>query len=208
MRMIRMAAAAITLAGMLTFARPASAATFVQLGWNSSLTAACIDAACTSVQFTLQLNGLEAKDNLGNDVPASILVLGSPGYVRSLDIDTDGSAGVFSSATVTSGGTWTSSVVGGGLTIQNSASGTLPSAPVVVVATFTAGGFKNFTYTGLAYLDPNQASTTVGSYTYRQGDFQGTASAVPEPISMALLASGLLGVGAARRRKNKVSDVA
>ncbi|MGH7703604.1 MAG: PEP-CTERM sorting domain-containing protein [Gemmatimonadales bacterium] len=209
MKMIRSAAAAITLAGLLTLAHPASAATPVQLGWNSSLSASCIDPACTSVQFTLSLNGLEPTDNLGNAVPASILALGSPGYVSQLFIDTDGANGVFSTASVTSGGSWSTTVVPGGLTVINSATGfPLSAAPIVVVATFTAGGFKNFTYSGLAFLDANTAPTTVGNFTYRQGDFQGTSSAVPEPISMTLLASGLVGVGAARRRKNKASNPA
>jgi hypothetical protein len=71
----------------------------------------------------------------------------------------------------------------------------------------TPGGFGNFLGTGLLVdtanvLDPTPAIITIG-FTGPGNNYTGTitATSVPEPASMGLVAAGLLGVLGRRRRK-------
>jgi len=213
MKRIRAVGAALVLAVVLLSPRQAEAQ--VQLGWNSSLALVCNNLACTNVTFTLSLSGLKPTDNNGNAVPAGILALNSPGYPSQFTIDIFGGPGVFSSATVVSGGTWSTFIFGGALTAQNNqVAFPFASAPVVVNATLTASGGYNFGYSGLAYLgntgrcysSTGALQTRCTATSYRQGDYNGllSTSAVPEPMSMTLLGTGLLGLGLVgiKRRKN------
>jgi hypothetical protein len=213
MKRIRAVVAALALGAVLVAPRQAEAQ--VQLGWNSSLSVICLNLACTNVQFTLSLSGLKPTDNDGNPVPAGITGLSSPGYPTQFTIDIFGGPGVFSSVSVVSGGTWSTVLFGGGLTAQNSQIvSPFASAPVIINATLTAGlGSYNFGYSGVAYLGSTggcfNSLGTPGACTatsYRQGDFNGllNTSNVPEPMSMTLLGTGLLGLGLVgiKRRKN------
>lgn len=184
----------------------------VQLGWNSSMTSTCLNASCDWLQFTLNLSGLKPTDNNGNPVPIGIINLASPGYVSFLTIDLFSGAGLFTSASVVSGGSWLTNVTNGGITVLNAATATpYPSAPIVINAYMSLGGYKTLGYSGLAYLGTNgqcyDASgavvTSCTSRDYRQGDFNGTTTAVPEPMTMTLLATGLVGLGLAGYRRRK-----
>lgn len=215
MKRIRAVVAALALSAVLVAPRQAEAQ--VQLGWNSSLGVICLNLACTNVQFTLNLSGLKPTDNNGNPVPAGITGLNSPGYVSQFTIDIFSGPGIFSSASVVSAGTWSTALFGGGFTVQNSQTATpFASAPVVVNATLTAGiGSYSFGYSGLAYLGSlGQCFNSSGiagactSTSYRQGDFNGllNTSTVPEPMSMTLLGTGLLGLGLVGIKRRKKSE--
>jgi hypothetical protein len=215
MKRSRAVVAALALGAVLVAPRQAEAQ--VQLGWNSSLSVICLNLACTNVQFTLSLSGLKPTDNNGNLVPAGITGLNSPGYPSQFTIDIFGGPGVFSNVSVVSAGTWNTILFAGGFTAQNSQTAIpFASAPILINATLTAGlGSYNFGYSGLAYLGRNgQCFSLLGvdltpncnATAYRQGDFNGLldTSNVPEPMSMTLLGTGLLGLGLVgiKRRKN------
>jgi hypothetical protein len=216
MKRIRGVVAGLALAAVMFAPRAAEAQ--VQLGWNSSLSALCLNAGCTQIQFTLSLSGLKPTDNNGLAVPAGIVALNSPGYPTQFTIDIFSGAGVFANAVVTSGGTWTTSLINGALTVSNSQIATpFASAPVTVVVDLTAGGGYLFGYSGLAYLgNTGQCYTSTGaldptcaSNSYRQGDFNGRldTSVVPEPMTMGLMATGLVGLALVGYRRKKNTQV-
>lgn len=213
MKRIRGVVAGLALAAVMFAPRAAEAQ--VQLGWNSSLAVLCLNAGCTQVQFTLSLSGLLPTDNNGNPVPAGILALNSPGYPTQFTIDIFSGAGVFANATVTSGGTWVSFLQNGALTVQNSQIlSPFTAAPVTVVADLTAGGAYSFGYSGLAYLgNTGQCFNSSGivsactSTSYRQGDFNGLGTNVPEPMTMGLMATGLVGLALVGYRRKKNTQV-
>jgi hypothetical protein len=214
-----MRGAAAMLALLAVLVAPRADAQVVQLGWNSSMSMLCLNEPCSNILFTLNLAGLQPTDNNGNPVPAAIHNLNSPGYPTFVSIEKITGPGVFVSGTVTSSGTWISFVTGGGIHLQNFQT-TLPlsSAPVTINAILSAGGAYSFAYSGLAYLGANQecydaSGNVVGcgsaSAQYQQGDFNGTVVPqeviIPEPMSMTLLATGLVGLGlvSIRRRKQQ-----
>ena len=138
MKRIRNVAAVLALTAVLVAPR---AEAQVQLGWNSSLAVLCLNASCSQIQFTLSLSGLKATDNNGLAVPAGIVALNSPGYPTQFTIDILTGPGVFSSASVTSGGTWLTNIVNGQLTLLNNQTTTpYGSAPVTIIADLTACG--------------------------------------------------------------------
>jgi len=218
MKRIRGVVAGLALAGALFAPRAAEAQD--QLGWNSSLQVLCLNASCSQIQFTLVLSGLKLTDNDGFAVPGPILALGSPGYISGFTIDIFSGPGIFSSASVVSGGTWDVDITGLGFTIDGDQDTPLTGGSVVVQATLTAGGAYNFGYSGLAYLNTNtncfDASGAqvggpgiglCGAGTYRQGDFNGIGSNVPEPMTMGLMATGLVGLALVGYRRKKNTQV-
>ena len=218
MKRIRGVVAALALSAVLVAPRQAEAQ--VQLGWNSSLALLCLNVGCTNVQFTLSLSGLKPFDNNGNPVPLVPPFTTSPGYLGTLTIDIFSGPGVFSAASVLTGGsaTWFVDITSsGGLQIfaaHPTASGV--ASPITINATLSVGvGAYAFGYSGVAYLGstgacfgPTGATKTCVDdlSTYRQGDFNGVlnTSTIPEPMSMTLLGTGLLGLGLVgiKRRKN------
>ena len=206
---------AAMLAPLAVLVAPRADAQVVQLGWNSSMSMLCLNSACSNILFTLNLAGLKPTDNNGNAVPAAIHNLNSPGYPTFISIEKITGPGVFSSGTVTSPGSWVSFTTSGGIHLQNLQTAVpLSSAPVTINAFLTAGGAYSFAYSGLAYLGANQecydvAGTVVScgaaSAKYQQGDFNGIAREVviPEPMTMTLLATGLVGLGLASLRRRR-----
>jgi hypothetical protein len=213
MKRIRGVVAGLALAAVMFAPRAAEAQ--VQLGWNSSLAVLCLNAGCTTIQFTLSLSGLKPTDNNGAPVPAGIVALNSPGYPTQFTIDIFSGPGVFVNAAVTSGGSWSTLLVNGDLQILNSqTSSPFASAPVTVVADLTAGGSYSFGYLGLALLgstgqcfDATGATVTCTSNSYRQGDFNGLGTNVPEPMTMGLMATGLVGLALVGYRRKKNTQV-
>ena len=214
MKRIRGVVAVLALSVVLVAPRQAEAQ--VQLGWNSSLAVVCLNLACTNIQFTLSLSGFKPTDNNGQPVPAGITGLNSPGYPTFFRIDINGGPGTFTGVPVVVNTGWIAGITNGFLTV---AAAQLFSpygpAPIVVNTSLTAGiGSYNFGYSGLAYLgNTGQCYTSAGALdltcaqtSYKQGDFNGSLSTntVPEPMSMTLLGTGLLGLGLVgiRRRKN------
>jgi hypothetical protein len=215
MKRIRGVVAGLALAAVMFAPRAAEAQAV--LGWNSSLQVLCLNAGCTQIQFTLVLSGLQPTDNGGNPVPAGIIALNSPGYPTQFTIDILSGTGVFANATVTSGGSWNTNLVNGSLTILNSQFATpYAAAPVTVVADLTASGAYSFGFGGFAFLgnmgqcyDATGAVTTAcgPSNTYRHGDFGGVGTAVPEPMTMGLMATGLVGLALVGYRRKKNTQV-
>lgn len=218
MKRIRGIAAMLAISGSaLVFAPRAEAQ--VELGWNSSLAVVCLNVGCTSLQFTLSLNGLQPTDNQGNPVPAAIVGLNSPGYPQTLTLTklaTPGftflTAAVFSPTPLN----WTTFPSGSNsFSFQNLTP--YSSAPVVVLATVNIGGSGSFQANGLAYLGANQecydgatgAVVTCTNAAYQRGDYSafGRETVIPEPMSMTLLGTGLLGLGLVglKRRKQNAS---
>jgi hypothetical protein len=208
----------LVLAGaMLSAPRAEAQTTFAQLGWNSGMTMTCVIADCTIIDFTLNLNGLQGFENLSTTpVPGAVLALGSPGYPSAFSILIGGGPGVFTGASVTSGGSWTVINFGSSeLNVQTA----LPfvGAPVTVRATLSPAGANQFSYSGLAYIGANQecydatgasVSCTTLTHLYQQGDFNGTVvSAVPEPMTMGLMATGLVGLALVGYRRKKNTQV-
>jgi hypothetical protein len=217
MKRIRSIAAMLVLTGaMMSAPRAEAQTTFAQLGWNSAMTMTCVNAGCTVIDFTLDLQGLQGfENNSATPVPGAVLALGSPGYPSNFSILIGSGPGLFTSAVVTSGGSW--SVINFGsseLNVQTA----LPfvGAPVTVRATLSLGGAYQFSYSGLAYIGANQecynaagasVSCTTSGHLYQQGDFNGTVSAVPEPMTMGLMATGLVGLALVGYRRKKNTQV-
>ena len=215
MKRIRGIAAMLAISGSAMVFAPRAEAQ-VLLGWNSSLAVQCLNVTCTSIQFTLSLSGLQPVDNNNNPVPAAITALNSPGYPQSLTLTKLNPPGGFTflTATVTSGGTWLSAPAGAN---QFNFQLVTPytAAPVVVLATVSVGGSGSFQANGLAYRGANQecyngttgAVETCSATSYQLGDYTalGRETVIPEPMSMTLLGTGLLGlglVGLKRRKQN------
>ncbi len=211
MKRIRGIVASLALAAVVVAPRTAEAQ--VQLGWNSSLQVLCLNSGCSQIQFTLLLSGLKPTDNNGNPVPAGIIALNSPGFPTQFTIDILSGPGVFVNAAVTSGGSWTTFLVNGDLTILNNQIATpFASAPVTVVVDLTAGGAYNFGYSGLAFLgntgqcfNASGAIQTCITLSYRQGDFNGLGTNIPEPMTMGLMATGLVGLALVGYRRSRKS---
>lgn len=206
MKYVRAFSTALALAGSMALPGKAAAVEvitpFRQLGWVSSMKALCLDPGCLTVAFTLDLTGLGPTDNTGDAVPAG---LGSSGgYVNWLVL---GDAGVnFTGASINSGGTWFSIPILS--TLLNFSLPPYPVDPIVVVATFSSSAYaKTFGYGGNAFLNPNGSDVTgacnAGTCVYKGGDFNGSATATPEPVTMSLLATGLVGLMLVARRKRR-----
>jgi hypothetical protein len=222
MRLSKKVAAGALLAGALAGTAGAQSPDIRLLGYNSTLTATC-NIGCTTLAISLALDGARPTDNVGDPVPSAIEALEK--YLRNATFQIFGTNPLITGVTGLPG-TFTSTIDNTPLNFA----GVVITDGVVPLGTnsvsfnvnLAAGGnVSAVSANGLAYVNANlqflDADGNVqpvppplppppGGPFYQTGDFNAfvNVSAVPEPSSVVMIATGFVGlVGATLRRRRQ-----
>lgn len=199
----------ILLAGMIALAGTPSTA-LASLEFNSSMSARCVATAgdpCTLVEFTLNIADYQSvgantySDVWVNDVSVATHNASQWAFNEVVRV-WDDVADLYNPTTGMDD--WTVDYrTAGGLKIKaNTGGGVEAIAPVYLLVQMdvfsTPDKFSAMTYAagGYAY-EINGADYPVGA------DYSTSGTVTPEPVSLVLMGSGLMGVAAARRRRRQ-----
>ena len=182
----------LALAGLLGFARPAHAS----IEMKSSMTAACTTAACDLITFVLSVPDQGVYTNAMVDI-IRIRVLRSffeIGAVQEIWHYVDGVK-----QTLSWNSTYTSDPWNPEVAIAMS-SGLHAAQPIYLNLSFNSADGSHLTDGSVQYFANGAALNTM---TGAGEDFSAGGQVTPEPITMILMGTGLLGVGGASRRRRK-----